>query len=265
MANEVKASSNPICLNHAVLVLDSITYYAAVNSEFVKRFAYSEERQLNGYKGFYLFGKTNYLELFHPKSFDGYEEEEGGIWINLAPLKANYIKNLKWENLDFVEFESDDHFYDLSLIISDSTNPIATWEMTKEHYESWTKKEYSDSMNFLPVDYNSPIDSEASSNYLMNDVIGIGLTLNPVDSLAIISYLNIVGFEAVSEQNGLTRISNNDQFFELHFSESQKSPTINSYFIRLNESVEPTTEIIGRSRIECNGKLAIWYFEGVTN
>lgn len=260
-SNEVKISSNPICINHALLVLDSVTYYTAVNSKFVKRLAFSQERQLNGYKGFYLFGKTNYIELFNPKSFDGYEEEEGGMWINLAPLKANYISNLNWGKFDFVAYESNDYYYDLSLIVGDSINPIATWEMTKEHYESWTKKEYNDSMNFLPVDYNSLQDSDSSSNYLMSDVIGIGIRLNPDDSLAMVSYLNTVGFAAVSEQNGLTRVSNNDQFFELHFSGDKKLPTINRFYIRLNEPVEPIIEIIGNSRIECDGKLAIWYFE----
>lgn len=261
IANEVKTSANPICFNHAVLVLDSVTYFEAVNSRFIKQFAFSQERQLNGYKGFYLFGKTNYLELFHPKSFDGYEEEEGGIWINLAPLKANYIKNLNWENLDFVKYESNDQFYDLSLIISDSSNPIATWEMTKEHYESWTKKKYSDSIEFLPVDYNSPQDSDSSSNYLMNDVVGIRLSLNPDDSLAVVRYLKTVGYEAISRQHGLTRVSNNDQFIELNISKANNSPTINRFYIQLSKPVEKSTEIIGNSRIECNGKSAIWYFE----
>jgi len=258
---EVKTRHNPICFNHSVLVLDSVTYYAVVNSEFVKQLAFSQERQLTGYKGFYLFGKTNYIELFHPKSFDGYEEEEGGMWINLAPLKANYITNLNWEKLDFVKYESNDHYYDLSLIVGDSINPIATWEMTKEHYESWTKKEYNDSMDFLPVDYNSLQDSDSSSSYLMSDVKGIGIRLNPDDSLAIVGYLNTVGFAAVSEQNGLTRVSNNDQFFELHFSRDRKFPTINRFYIRLSKPVEPIIEIIGNSRIQCDGKLAIWYFE----
>ena len=260
-ANEVKTSSNPICFNHAVLVLDSATYFEAVNSKFIQQFAFSQERQLNGYKGFYLFGKTNYIELFHPKSFDGYEEEEGGIWINLAPLKASYIKHLNWVNLPFVEYETNDHYHDLSLILSDSSNPIATWEMTKEHYENWTKKEYSDALEFLPVDYNSPKDSDSSSNYLMNDIIGIRLSLNPDDSLSIVSYLNVVGFESMSEQNGLTRISNNDQFIELHVSSANNSPTINRFYIQLNKPVEKSAELIGNSRIECDGKSAIWYFD----
>ena len=257
----IKTSSNPICLNHVVLVMDSVTYYAALNSEFIKQFAFSQERQLNGYKGFYLFGKTNYLELFHPKSFDSYEEEEGGIWVCLAPLKANYIKNLNWETLDYVEYEANDHYHDLSLILGDSMNPIATWEMTKEHYENWTKKEYHDSMEFLPVDYCSQQDSDSSSNYLMNNVIGFGLSIHPHDSLAIVRYLNAVGFEAVSKQNGNTRISNNDQFIELHISNRNNSPSINRFYIQLNKSVEQRTEIIGNSRIECAGESAIWYFE----
>lgn len=260
VSNKVKRK-NPICFNHAVLVLDSATYYEVVNSEFIKQFAFSEERQLNGYKGFYLFGKTNYIELFHPKSFDGYEEEVGGMWINLVPLKANYINNLNWKNLDFVTYESNDHYYDLSLIVGDSINPIATWEMTKEHYESRTKKEYSDSMDFLPVDYNSLQDSDSSSNYLMSDVKGIGIRLNPDDSLAIVNYLNAIGFEDISEQKGLTRISNNDQFIELHLSSAISSPTINRFYIQLNKSVAKSYEVMGNSRIECDGKQAIWYFE----
>ena len=59
----------------------------------------------------------------------------------------------------------------------------------------------------------------------------------------------------------MTRVSSNDQFFELDFIEDLRSPTISSYFIRLNESVEPMTEIIGNSWIECDGNLAIWHFK----
>lgn len=261
LTNDGTKDHHPICFNHAVLVLDSATYYAAVHSEFINRFAYSQERQLNGYKGFYLFGKTNYIELFHPKSFDGYEEEEGGIWINLAPLKANYIKQLNWEHFDFITFEPTDDYLDLSLIVSDSSTPITTWEMTKEHYESWTKKTYSDTMDFLPVDYLSAQDTDSSANYVMNDVVGIGLRINTVDSLAVISYLNVVGFTSVTEQNGQLRISNNDQFIELYFSEDLKTPTIKKFYIRLNKSVDPATEVIGTSRVDYHGNLAIWSFE----
>ena len=145
-------------------------------------------------------------------------------------------------------------------MIKDSINPITTWEMRKKQYESWTKKEYDDSIAFLPVDYNSPQESDSSSHYLMNDVIGIGLSLNPNDSLKMVSYLREIGFDSCSRVNGLTRISNKDQFFELEFIEDFTSPTINRYFIRLNESVEPITEIIGNSSIECDGNLAIWEF-----
>lgn len=254
-------NSDQICFNHSLLVLDSTTYEAVVNSEFISHFAFSYEKQLTGYQGFYLIGKTNYIELFHPKSVEDEENEPGTIWICLASLKANYLKQLNKQKLDFIEFESDDSFNYLSLVINDSINPITTWEMRKKQYENWTKKEYHDSLTFLPVDYNSPQESDSSSNYLMNDVYGIGLSLNSKDSSIIVSYLNEIGFDVHSEFNGYTRISNNDQFIELRISNDNNLPSINRYYIGLNNFVELSTEIIGNSRVECDGKSAIWIFE----
>ena len=254
-------TGNQVCFNHSLIVLDSATYAEAVNSEFLSKFAFSFEKQLPGYQGFYLIGATNYLEFFHPESMEGEILEKGEIWICLASLKANYLKGLSKEKLDFIEYKSDDHFNYLSLITEDSINPITTWEMRKKQYESWTKKEYHDSISFSPVDYNSPQESDSSSNYLMNDVIGIGISLNTNDSLKVINYLKEIGYDSYSEVNGFTRVSNNNQFFELRIIEELKSPMINRYFIQLNESIEPITEIIGTSRVECDGKLAIWYFE----
>jgi len=260
LPNEAKIG-NQVCFNHSLLVLDSATYAEAVNSEFLRKFAFSYEKQLPGYQGFYLIGATNYLELFHLESMEGENLENGDIWICLASLKANYLNELNRKELDFIEYDFDDHYNYLSLITGDSINPMTTWEMRQKQYESWTKKKYHDSITFLPVDYNSPQESDSSSNYLMNDVMGIGLSLNPNDSLKVISYLKEIGYDSYSEINGFTRISNNYQFFELQFIEEHKSPTINRYIIQLNNSVEPITEIIGNSRIECDGRLAIWYFK----
>lgn len=250
---------NQICFNHSLLVLDSTTYAEFVNSEFLRKFAFSYEKQLPGYQGFYLIGATNYLEFFHPESMEGENLENGEIWICLASLKANYLNKLNKKEQNFIKYDFDDYYNYLSLITIDSINPITTWEMRQKQYESWTKKKYHDSITFLPVDYNSTQESDSSSNYLMNDVIGIGLSLNPNDSLKVISYLKEIGYDSYSAINGFTRISNKHQFFELQFIEELKSPTINRYFIQLNESVEATTEIIGNSRIECDDRLAIWY------
>jgi hypothetical protein len=250
-----------ICFNHSLLVLDSITYAAAVNSEFLDQFAFSYEKQLPGYEGFYLIGGTNYLEFFHPKSMDGEELEIGEIWICLASLKANYLNKLNAKKLRFIEYESDDQYNYFSLMIKESINPITTWEMRKKQYESWTKKVYHDSIAFLPVDYNSPQESDSSSNYLMNDVIGIGLSLNPEDSSKVISYLKEIGFDSISKTKDKMRFSNQDQFIELYLTKKNSSPKIKRYYIQLNKTVKPMTEIIGNSRIECDGKQAIWYFE----
>lgn len=254
-------NDTPICFNHALLVLDSTTYSAVVNSKFLNKFAFSHEKQLPGYQGFYLIGSTNYIELFHPKSIEGEVLKKGEIWICLASLKANYLKQLNPKNLSFIQYESDDQYNYLSLMIHDSINPITTWEMRKKQYESWTKKAYHDSVAFLPVDYNSPQESDSSSNYLMHDVIGIGLNLHPDDRSKVISYLKAVGFNSVSMSAGQMRMSNNDQFIELHVSEENESHSINRYYIQLNQSVDKRTEFIGNSRIECDGKLAIWIFD----
>ena len=251
----------PICFNHSLLVLDSMTYAEAVKSEYLNQFAFSYEKQLPGYTGLYLIGSTNYLEFFHPKSMDVEELEIGEIWICLASLKANYLNKLNAKNLRFIKYESDDQFNYLSLMVKDSINPITTWEMRKKQYESWTKKEYQDSITFLPVDYNSPQESDSSSNYLMKDLVGIGLSLHPDDSSKVISYLKEIGFNSMSKTKDIIRFSNQDQFIELFLTKNNCSPKIKRYYIRLNKTVKPMTEIIGKSRIECDGEQAIWYFE----
>ena len=85
---------NPICFNHSLLVLDSTTYAEAVNSEFIKKLAFSYEKKLPGYQGFYLIGASNYLEFFHPRSIEGEKLKNEEIWICFASLKANYLKTL---------------------------------------------------------------------------------------------------------------------------------------------------------------------------
>lgn len=258
--SEVK-NEIPICFNHALLVLDSTTYTAVVNSKFINQFAFYYEKQLQGYQGFYLIGSTNYIELFHPKSMEDEDLKIGEIWICFASLKANYLKTLSTNKQNFIKYESDDSYNYLSFLINDTINPITTWEMKKKQYESWTKKKYHDSIVFLPVDYNSPQESDSSSNYLMNDVIGIGLSLNPDDSSKVISYFNTIGYDSVSEYDGHIRISNKAQFIELHLSNNTNSQSINRFYIQLNKSVVKSTEVIGNSRIECDGKQAIWIFD----
>jgi hypothetical protein len=162
LSDEIKIeqpTSNLVCLNHSLLVLDSTTYHAVVNSEFLGHFAFSYEKQLTGYHGFYLIGKTNYLEMFNATSFDGEELENGAAWIFLASLKANYLEKLNKENLDITEFNYEDDYYFLSPMMKDTISQLTTWEIGKDRFESWTKKEYNDSMTFLPVDYNSPQES----------------------------------------------------------------------------------------------------------
>jgi len=225
------------------------------------QFAFSHEKQLPGYKGLYLIGATTYLEIFHPKSVAGEELKAGEFRVFLASLKANHLKKLNGQKLNHIVYESDDEYNYLSLMINDSTTPITTWEMKKEQYESWTKKEFLDSIAYLPVDYNSPQESDSSANYWMKDLVGIGLSLSAPDTSTIISYLQEIGFDQRSTTQDGLRFSDGDQFFELHLTNNRTSPTIDRYYIELNKPVTAKTEFLGKSRIECAGTEAIWYFE----
>jgi len=254
-------TENPICFNHSLLVLDSATYFAAVNSEFLHEFAFAEERQLEGYKGFYLFGQTNYIELFHPNSFEGNVEAVGGMWVCHASLKAHHLEQLNRTTDDCIDFESDELFQYYSLVLNDSVEPIiSAWEMQPDFYESWTKKSYHDSLVFLPVDYNSPADTDSAAHYVMKDVSGIGLSVTPADSAKVVTYLQEIGYTSATAVNGQRRMSNNDQFIELQVSDSHHAPTINCFYIELNQTVEPANEVIGHSKLVCERDQAIWYF-----
>jgi len=132
---------NQVCFNHSLIVLDSATYGAVVNSEFINHFAFSYEKQLTGYQGFYLIGKTNYIELFHPESMDGEELSKGEIYVCFASLKANLLGKLYADKSNLIEYYSDENYNYYSLSINGSSDQIIeTVEMKQKHYESWTKK-----------------------------------------------------------------------------------------------------------------------------
>lgn len=256
-----QSRSELICFNHFALVLDSTTYHEAVNSAFLNRFAFAEEKELPGYTGFYLIGQTNYIELFHPRSFDGFEEEEGGMWMCLASLKANYIQELNPDSLDFIQLTADDQYESLEFHLNDSINPITVREMNKEQYESWTKKAYHDSISFLPVDYNSPAEADSSTHYLMNDVVGIGMRVQIEDFDKVIRYLLEIGFHSRADYKGYTKLYKGHQYVELYPAKGNAAPTISRFYLRLNEPVESSKEIIGNSTLMCNGVSATWIFD----
>lgn len=257
-----QTKSNPICFNHSLLVLDSTTYKAVMQSDFLlNQFAYAEERQLTGYKGFYLFGSTNYIELFHQNSFDGEVLEKGEIYLCFASLKANYLNSIYNDDSNSIKYSSDENDNYLSIFINDSVYPtIETCEMQQGHYESWTHKAFNDSLVFLPVDYNSVEDSDSSFSYLMNDVIGVSISLSKKDTASVIEYLNTIGFKQITATEGVLKFISNEQFVELDINEQNNPITINKYYIRLNKTVELKTEIIGNSVLMCNEKIAIWTF-----
>jgi hypothetical protein len=76
--------------------------------------------------------------------------------------RVNQLESINIDNKKMIDYTSNEEFDELSLYFQDSTNLFTTWEMNKNHYENWSKKSFNDSVTFLPIDYNSPADSDSS-------------------------------------------------------------------------------------------------------
>ena len=176
-----------------MLVLDSVTYQEVSHSEFIRtEFGFISEKKLDHWKGLYLIGESNYLELFHPKSIKNENLNPGVNWICLTSMKSNYIQQLDTSSVFIYDYDEQFNYY--SLALNDSTYPITTQEMKQAQYESWVKKPFHESMEFNPVDYNSPADADSSKNFPLQDIVAIHLTINSNDSLSYISYLSNCGY-----------------------------------------------------------------------
>ena len=180
-----------IVLNHFLVIVDSTTYEEILKSKILNsNFAFSHEKKLKGYSGIYIMGQDNYIEIFNPKSIQNEVHKPGESWICHTSMKVNHLENLNASKKTF-NYSTNEEFDELSLYFKDSTNLFTTWEMNKNHYENWSKKTFSDSVNFLAVDYNSPAESDSSRNYLFNNVAGVRISINKSDSLEIIDYMTL--------------------------------------------------------------------------
>lgn len=249
-----------VLLNHVLIGVDSTTYQAVLSSEILNSdFAYAYERNKN-WEGIYIIGQDNYIEVFHPNSVPNDHVPVGFSWICHASLAANCIENYSLPDSKQITYSSDNDFDYLSAYTKDSSNLMETMEMNKLHYESWTKKIFNDSLNFLTTDYNSVAESDSSKNYLFHNITGIQIELNSKDSLAITQYLNLIGYAVESNIPGHLKFSNSVDFIELHFSEDIELATISTIYFQLNQSMELKHFSIGSSEMILEGNEGKWRF-----
>jgi hypothetical protein len=251
-----------IVLNHFLVIVDSITYQEILNSKILNsNFAYAHEKQLSGYSGIYVFGQNNYIEIFNPRSIQNELHSPGESWVCHTSLKVNHLESIDISNKSRIVYSTDEEFDDLSLYFQDSTNLFTTWEMNKNHYENWSKKIFHDSVTFLPVDYNSPADSDSSKNYLFKDVAGIKITLNHSDSSDVIDYLTLLGYSRSLSNTNTIRFSNSIDFIELDFQKEVKMASISTIYLNLkNESLTEQLQI-GQTTLFIDGKQAVWILQ----
>jgi hypothetical protein len=255
-------NTNPkIVLNHFLVIVDSTTYEEILKSKILNsKFAFSHEKKLKGYSGIYIIGQDNYIEIFNPKSIQNEVHKPGESWICHTSMKVNHLENLNTSKKMF-NYSTNEEFDELSLYFKDSTNLFTTWEMNKNHYENWSKKTFSDSVNFLAVDYNSPSESDSSRNYLFNNVAGVSISINKSDSLEVIDYMTLIGYSKTITKENKLRFSNSTDFIEIVFHKEKEIPRITTIYLKLNSENKSERIQIGNSELAIKGKQAIWELE----
>jgi hypothetical protein len=249
-----------ILLNHSLLVVDSITYQGIIQSKFLKKIAFCYEKKMTNWSGFYLIGKDNYLEVFHPQSFNGSSMEVGETWICLASMRVNKIKKLAQKTPPFIEYDEDENYHYLSYIRKDSSTPITTWEMKEKQFESWTKKIFKENMVFSPVDYNSSSDSDSSSGFGIKNISGLDLKINPSDILPFSTFLELNGFKKINSTISVLEFSNQKEIIKLFPSKNHLKPNIFRIYFDLNRQLCKKTKYIGNSKLVIIKKKASWEF-----
>lgn len=263
--SSIKGQNNipKIVLNHFLVIFDSTTYEEILKSKILNsNFAFSHEKKLKGYSGIYIIGQDNYIEIFNPKSIQNEVHKPGESWICHTSMKVNQLENLNTSKKMF-NYSTNGEFDELSLYFKDSTNLFTTWEMNKNHYENWSKKTFSDSVNFLAVDYNSPAESDSSRNYLFNNVAGVSISINKSDSLEIIDYMTLIGYSKTITKENKLRFSNSTDFIEIVFHKEKEIPRITTIYLKLNSENKSERIQIGNSELIIKGKQAIWELEKV--
>ena len=261
----IKGQNNipKIVLNHFLAIVDSTTYEEILKSKILNsNFAFSHEKKLKGYSGIYIMGQDNYIEIFNPKSIQNEVHKPGESWICHTSMKVNHLENLNASKKTF-NYSTNEEFDELSLYFKDSTNLFTTWEMNKNHYENWSKKTFSDSVNFLAVDYNSPAESDSSRNYLFNNVAGVRISINKSDSLEVIDYMTLIGYSKTITKENKLRFTNSTDFIEIVFHKEKEIPRITTIYLKLNSENISERIQIGNSELIIKGKQAIWELEKV--
>ncbi len=261
--SSIKGQNNipKIVLNHFLVIVDSTTYEEILKSKILNsNFAFSHEKKLKGYSGIYIIGQDNYIEIFNPKSIQNEVHKPGESWICHTSMKVNQLENLNTSKKMF-NYSTNEEFDELSLYFKDSTNLFTTWEMNKNHYENWSKKTFSDSVNFLAVDYNSPTESDSSRNYLFNNVAGVRISINKSDSLEVIDYMTLIGYSKTITKENKLRFSNSTDFIEIVFQKEKEIPRITTIYLKLNSENISERIQIGNSELIIKGKQAIWELE----
>ena len=254
-----------VVLNHFYITVDTNTYQAILGSELLDSdFAYSYEKIRNWGGGIYVFGKDNYIEIFHPNSISDEYMPVGFTWICNTSLVANCIEKYNLPDSDLIEYSSDENFDELSVFTQDSIYKrnshglFTIREMNKELHESWKKKTFNDSLKFQTTDYNNQAESDSSKTHLFKNIAGLEINLNTRDSSSVTDYLNLIGYTVESKGENRLKFTNSIDFIELHFSNNIELATVSVIHFELNKPIESKHLLLGNSEIIIENNTGRW-------
>jgi len=260
--SSAQSKKSRICINHFYLVLDSLTYKEFIQSSFISdTLAFSYEKEVNSWKGFYLIGSDNIIELFNTKSHKNRAFEVGDMWLCLSSLKAGVLDSLSKTVFKDYPIYKAFGYKCIDINTNNEYQPITLWEMSKRKYKKKTKRKYYDSMNFSSTDYNDSAESDSSKSFLFQNISGIDLKISSADSISFCTFLNNCGYTLNDHFNNKVIYNNGNEFINLIIYETCFKPTITGIYLKLNKKVETKNVIIGNSEIQLKGYDAIWLFD----
>jgi hypothetical protein len=194
-----------VYLNHFFLLLDSSTYEAIVDSDFIKNeFAHFETRTTvvennESYTGAYVYGENTYFEFFDESKSQGFMppgltsgmafgvDNKGELKIIQQKLKdykngLYALRSREWNGVQIPWFAMTMVYY------GNTASDIMTWVM--EYHEDFLKKWHPDLVPSSPGIMRKDIlkryaakitRPDVPKNKLLKDVIQIGLKLSPKD------------------------------------------------------------------------------------
>jgi hypothetical protein len=279
------ARADPVYFNHAVVVLDTDTWAALESTPFLKdRFAAANAHSTTGdggaahWSGFYLYGRSTYLELMRAGDADSVGKAAAGstflgMWIDrrealpafVEPLSKALGAPVPIKTRSFRLGDQDIDWFQYTDLPESKAAPDGD--------DTWLMSPYADFLarahpKEAPAAALADPLTRASNNLwkydnkrLFRDVVAIRITAPEVETSRMAAELGAYG-EKVSTRGRVTTVVTPECLIVLT-SARPKEPRSVTFDIALNPGAHPKAPLrIGRSTLSFDRRTAHWRIPG---